>query len=529
MADYTTKFAESGKKIRDNYIKQGFPEAYSQYDDATLGELWMKKNNPLQYQMIQQQQQNEQSLQQSQATSAIQSTKELDVNQKKMEQEYQFKQEHPTPLTPTEQAALDDAKQKKESAGKTKANTISLVDELLSRDTGAITGVKNIFKYATGENQYTENLFKELQAKLSLSGREQLKGTGQISDFEAKMLADSVSALKTNLSNEDFAKELAKIKTILSGETTQVNSSNVKPQNGQVKFGENAKDIVNGILNIPSQIANIPQNAVDLQNKYGSMGESIVSGKGPGRDLLMGSSTGMLPEYNKVLGEPLKGGDVVSRIVDRAKEKPITTALDVASLLPFLKIGKGSTKVAPTTEVTGEAGKTAALTDIPNLTKAERVALQTAEKVAGGSKKLGEALPVKWLNKAKENAFDLYKEVIPDTNVIKQAAEDYIARYPSARGIYDKYETSINSIKTVKELDNALKEWSDVFKTNKEIKPGISNDLIAQLWKAGRQELASKAPMVDKVKTIMGETMDISKAAGKALWKTVLAKVLLLH
>ncbi len=65
------------------------------------------------------------------------------------------------------------------------------------------------------------------------------------------------------------------------------------------------------------------------------------------------------------------------------------------------------------------------------------------------------------------------------------------------------------------------------FKTNKEIKPGIGNDLIGEMWKAGRQELANKAPMVDKIKTTMGETMDISKAAGKALWKGVLTKLLL--
>lgn len=102
---------------------------------------------------------------------------------------------------------------------KDKQEAISLVDELLGRDTGAVTGIPNAFKYLTGENQYTKNIIEQLTNKLSVEARQKLKGSGQISDYESKMLAKSVSALRTNLSNEDFIKELNKIKNILEGKT----------------------------------------------------------------------------------------------------------------------------------------------------------------------------------------------------------------------------------------------------------------------------------------------------------------------
>ena len=104
-----------------------------------------------------------------------------------------------------------------------KQDTIALVDELLGRDTGAVTGVPNVLKYLTGENQYTKNLIDQLVKKLSVDARQKLKGSGQISDYEAKMLEKSVSALRTNLSNKDFVTELMKIRSALAGETSQSN------------------------------------------------------------------------------------------------------------------------------------------------------------------------------------------------------------------------------------------------------------------------------------------------------------------
>lgn len=109
-----------------------------------------------------------------------------------------------------------------EKISEDKQQTINLLDDIMGRDFGAITGptplAKNWFK--PGENAYTKNLVDQLRSRLSVDAREKMKGTGQISDYESKMLEKSVSALNTNLTNEDFEKELRKIRGILSGDGT---------------------------------------------------------------------------------------------------------------------------------------------------------------------------------------------------------------------------------------------------------------------------------------------------------------------
>lgn len=92
--------------------------------------------------------------------------------------------------------------------------TISLVDELLGRDLSPITGR---IKFALGfEGKYTKSLFDQLKSSLSLGKRQLLKGTGAISDFEAKQLEQAATALTPGLSEEDFTRELKKIRGIMS-------------------------------------------------------------------------------------------------------------------------------------------------------------------------------------------------------------------------------------------------------------------------------------------------------------------------
>lgn len=201
-------FATIGKQVK---AKSG---AYQDLPDEVVGQAYLKKTNPLQYELYK----NQVELSKTQSASDIQAQKELDVSRTKRQEDYEFEQANPKVSTAKEEAEIKEIKQKELEAEKGKNLTKSLVDELLGRDTGAVTGLRNPLKFLTGDAQYTKNLLKQLKSKLSLEGRQQLKGTGQISDFEAKMLEDSASALNTNLSNKDFVRELSKIKAILSGE-----------------------------------------------------------------------------------------------------------------------------------------------------------------------------------------------------------------------------------------------------------------------------------------------------------------------
>jgi hypothetical protein len=105
------------------------------------------------------------------------------------------------------------------TANSSRSEVTNLIDEIMGRDVGAIAGMGrlNPLNAVPGAPaQYTARLADQLQNKLSLDAREKLKGTGAISDFEARMLANSMSALGNNISKEDYMKELAKIRSILN-------------------------------------------------------------------------------------------------------------------------------------------------------------------------------------------------------------------------------------------------------------------------------------------------------------------------
>lgn len=100
-------------------------------------------------------------------------------------------------------------------------NSLSLVDTML-QDEEALKSISGWWGWRlplTGlfSNQLAANQFDQLKGILSLWEREKLKGSGAISDFESKMLAQAASALGRNLSEKDFKAELEKVRDILSG------------------------------------------------------------------------------------------------------------------------------------------------------------------------------------------------------------------------------------------------------------------------------------------------------------------------
>lgn len=101
---------------------------------------------------------------------------------------------------------------------KTSLDALSIIDEIKNAGDGAlgpIAGPQGILPVIPGSpSAKLTNLTKQLQATISLGNRQQLKGSGAISDFEFKVLGDAATALgldgngHTNLSKEDFLKSL---------------------------------------------------------------------------------------------------------------------------------------------------------------------------------------------------------------------------------------------------------------------------------------------------------------------------------
>jgi hypothetical protein len=91
---------------------------------------------------------------------------------------------------------------------------LSLINDIVNSDyLDQVVGLKNPLTYWTpGSNeQLVKNQLRQLNASLSLDARQKLKGSGTISDFEAKTLANSVSALGGNLSNTATRSQLVSL------------------------------------------------------------------------------------------------------------------------------------------------------------------------------------------------------------------------------------------------------------------------------------------------------------------------------
>lgn len=94
--------------------------------------------------------------------------------------------------------------------------------------------------------------------------------------------------------------------------------------------GQNAKDILNGILGIPGAAIEYakernktPGTVVDIAKDFAKGGGALIGG--------------VLNEYNELLGRPLEGGDILGRAGQRAYEKPVSTALDILPVVGSLR------------------------------------------------------------------------------------------------------------------------------------------------------------------------------------------------
>lgn len=313
-------------------------------------------------------------------------------------------------LSPTEQISIEESNQKKEATAKSKSEALTLVDEILKRDTGAITGVKNQFKKVTGEYQYTKSLVDQLKSKLSLEARSLLKGSGNISDIEVQMLTDSVAALGTdkngnyNLSNIDFKNELLKIRGALSGEKIPSGSMEQSSSSPQM---QDLMDILGGISQTPRLALELspPKGLINsLQGnplQQGELGRQMVGG--------------IADEYNQLAGEPLKGGNFVGRAAERAINKPFSTVLDI---LPFLKGGKTAQLAATTDKATAATKIAETVAKTSEVAKAGDLAAQATKIAETAGQKLAARMNANLFEIAKAkgtrglNAIDIGKNII---------------------------------------------------------------------------------------------------------------------
>ncbi len=117
-------------------------------------------------------------------------------------------------------------------AGTEVDETIDLIDQVSARPLGPVTGAMQLESMVQGTQAFgTKRLIQQIKDKLALAARGQLKGQGQISNFEADMLRNAVTALDSGMGEEDFKAEMAKVRGILDKKRGGTGSDNQQTNN----------------------------------------------------------------------------------------------------------------------------------------------------------------------------------------------------------------------------------------------------------------------------------------------------------
>lgn len=127
--------------------------------------------------------------------------------------------------------------------------TMNLAGQLLNDpNLGSISGVQVKSFIAGTEAQRTKAQYEQLKGLLSLENRQKLKGSGAISDFEARTLERAASSLSRSMSDKDFRKELVAVRGALS-------SAAGVPTKVKIIFGDQSKVVLTTRAGIDSAIS----------------------------------------------------------------------------------------------------------------------------------------------------------------------------------------------------------------------------------------------------------------------------------
>ena len=182
-------FATIGQQVKAQY------PAYADYPDEMIGQLYLKKTNPLQYQIYANQIQTEQDLYETGAKADIQAEKELGVSRIKREEEYQFEKEHPD-LAPSE------GEEKKKTAFSATTNFVELLEQRFSEAGGGeykgagarVSGAKKGVAGALGLNSAAKT-YNDQRKGFAATLKQITGDTGVLTEKDYQRLAGLIPSL----------------------------------------------------------------------------------------------------------------------------------------------------------------------------------------------------------------------------------------------------------------------------------------------------------------------------------------------
>jgi hypothetical protein len=150
-----------------------------------------------------------------------------------------YKATAPKPLSAAQEAKQIADQEKEIAAQQAASQSLGIINNLLSGDKfKSITGVGQSPLSYIGLGAGVRE-FNQLKSQLALGARSLLKGSGAVSDYEAKVLQDSTSSLGRELDNDSFKQALLTVRGVIktnNGQVTPVQVTN--PATGETVEAE---------------------------------------------------------------------------------------------------------------------------------------------------------------------------------------------------------------------------------------------------------------------------------------------------
>ena len=427
-------------KIIGEKIKQAYPQ-YANIDAATIGNKYLQKYGG--------------------AVNAVQSG-QMKITDLPVEQRVGAS------LGVTQQGSTAEEKQVNEVK-----DTIGGIDTILGKDLGMVTGKSSVFGLIPGTESYgIRKQIQQIKDQLSLASVGKLKGQGQVSDAERKMLASSSTALNVGMREEDFRKELKKVKNILSRNIGVEETAVSEPQ----KTGLSKIPVIGGIL---EQLKGYSQDVgVGLALK-GKAGQEAAASQQQSMEMAnkleqQALSAKTPEEKQRLLSVAQQARGQVSQATqgieagfskDIAKDyggRGFETATNIAMLAEIPAL----IKAMPT------LGKKLALIKSPS--KAIGVIRDTAVKEAEK------------------------KGVSFSGASIKKAGEEYIKQDPLATKLWEKILPSIGKKMSPSQLMKKIDVWNKAYTAASKVGKSSKAGLYDVLARSAKGQVVDKAPDVAK-------------------------------
>lgn len=379
-----------------------------------------------------------------------------------------------------------------------KGEMADTVSKLLERDTKPITGAMQIGPLIPGNKaQYTAALYDKLKGLLSLDNVKLLKGQGQVSDAERRLLEDASSALNRKLSDEDFRSILTELQTKLS------------PKAKEALF--NQQQEISTLPSMPQKmdISQKLQNAKNIMQNE----PKTISGDG---GVLGSIAQGLMPDVVSYAQKNLQkiGQGNVTPTAMTLPEIAASTAGPLGEFVAGSESQKEKTKAA------------AELANTVNITKGIAGAAQGGLNLLGAAGRAKSINPTTINSLLRKEAVQRFKDTGGSIDAIKSEIKDSIKNYietinPSKAATQQGIEM-MKAIDNNNSIDGLLKLVTGWQRRGYGIQGPKSTEIPVMLQEGAsmaRQAIAKQAPEVAKYTRDIASSIDLMKSGGKIIGK----------